>query len=78
MKHDRQRFLQEQNGLVKAIITTDLSGKTVLVVDANTGLGREAASHMASMNAALVILGCRSLVKGNAASEGILTHPGQS
>ncbi|KDQ09164.1 hypothetical protein BOTBODRAFT_37246 [Botryobasidium botryosum FD-172 SS1] len=76
MKLTRERFLKEQNTPTKPVVKADLSGKTVLVVGANTGLGREAARHLASMNAARVILGCRSLEKGDAAAEDIKKSTG--
>jgi NAD(P)-dependent dehydrogenase (short-subunit alcohol dehydrogenase family) len=49
----------------------DLSGKTVLVVGANAGLGFEAAKHFASMNPGRLVLGCRSQEKGQAALQAI-------
>ncbi|KAJ2914335.1 hypothetical protein MD484_g6085, partial [Candolleomyces efflorescens] len=48
--------------------TTDLSGQTVIVVGANTGLGFEAAKHFARMNPGRLILACRSKEKGAAAA----------
>jgi retinol dehydrogenase 12 len=44
--------------------TNDFSGKTVIVTGANVGLGLAAAQHFVRLNAQRVILGCRSLVKG--------------
>lgn len=74
MKFIFEQFTKEQNAPAKPVVTADLTGKTVLVLGGNTGLGREAARHMASMNAARVILGCRSVEKGNAAADGT-AHP---
>jgi retinol dehydrogenase 12 len=44
----------------------DLTGKTVVVIGANVGLGFEAAKHFASMNPKKLVLGCRSQEKGQA------------
>lgn len=49
----------------------DLSGKTVVVIGANAGLGYHAAKHFASMNPARVILGCRSKEKAETAAKGM-------
>ncbi|GBE81921.1 Short chain dehydrogenase sol3 [Sparassis crispa] len=49
------------------VVTTDLSGKTVIVIGANVGVGFEAAKHFAEMNPARLILACRNEAKGNAA-----------
>ncbi|KAJ7181129.1 hypothetical protein C8R46DRAFT_1071525 [Mycena filopes] len=51
------------------VVTTDLTGKTVIVLGANTGLGFEAAKHFAAMNPGRLILACRSESKGNLAVE---------
>ncbi|KAJ7494433.1 hypothetical protein B0H11DRAFT_2004600 [Mycena galericulata] len=53
--------------LIGPVIKADLTGKVVCVIGANTGVGFEAAKHFATMNPAKVILGCRSLEKGQAA-----------
>ena len=47
--------------------TADLTGKTVVVIGANTGIGFEAAKHFARMNPGKLILGCRNEKKGSAA-----------
>lgn len=49
----------------------DLSGKTVIVIGANVGLGYEAAKHFASMKPTRVILGCRTKEKAETAAEEI-------
>ncbi|KAK4952274.1 hypothetical protein LTR28_006656, partial [Elasticomyces elasticus] len=47
------------------------SGKTIIVTGGNTGLGKEAARHFVRLGAAKVILGCRSLSKGEEAKRDI-------
>ena len=47
----------------------DLTGKTVLVVGANTGIGFDAAKHFAQMGPKRLILGCRNEAKGRNAIE---------
>jgi len=49
----------------------DLTGKTVVIVGANVGLGFEAAKHFASMNPKRLVLGCRSQEKGQAALQAL-------
>lgn len=51
--------------------TADHSGQTIIVTGSNTGLGLEAARHFARLNAEKVILGVRSLEKGQKAKESI-------
>jgi len=48
----------------------DLTGKTVVVIGANVGLGFEAAKHFASMNPKRLVLGCRSQERGQGALQG--------
>lgn len=67
-------FLRDKWGSVPPVVTTDLSGKNVLVIGANTGLGLEAARHFATMNPARLFLGCRNQAKGEAAVKGTLIH----
>ncbi|KAJ7663843.1 hypothetical protein DFH06DRAFT_1128222 [Mycena polygramma] len=47
----------------KPVVKADLTGKTVIVLGANTGLGFEATKHFASMNAGGLILALRSKPK---------------
>ncbi|KZT26711.1 short-chain dehydrogenase [Neolentinus lepideus HHB14362 ss-1] len=60
-------ILKQRAGAPKLGVKADLSGKTVVVVGANTGIGLEAAKHFASMNASKVILACRNEEKGKKA-----------
>jgi retinol dehydrogenase-12 len=64
------KFIQDQLWKVAPAEHADLSGKTVVVVGANVGLGFEAAKHFASMNPKRLVLGCRSQQKGQVALEG--------
>ncbi|KAK4926264.1 hypothetical protein LTR49_006736 [Elasticomyces elasticus] len=52
--------------------TCDLAGQTVIVTGSNTGLGLEAARHVARLGASKVILAVRTVSKGEAAAENIL------
>jgi len=56
----------------------DLTGKTVVVIGANVGLGYEAAKKLAGMNPGRLILGCRSQAKGDAAIKSIKESTGCS
>lgn len=47
--------------------TTDCTGKTIIVTGANVGLGKEAARHFVRLNAAKVVMACRTVSKGEAA-----------
>ncbi|KAF8074521.1 hypothetical protein FPV67DRAFT_1605312 [Lyophyllum atratum] len=69
-------FLHEQCMKVPPVATADLTGKTVMVIGANTGLGFEASKHFARMNPARLILACRSAKKGEAALEKLREETG--
>ncbi|KAI9465854.1 hypothetical protein BJY52DRAFT_1112976 [Lactarius psammicola] len=64
-------FVGSQLWRVHPVVHVDLTGKTVVVVGANVGLGFEAAKHFASMNPKRLVLGCRSQEKGQAAVQAI-------
>ena len=64
------QFLREQLAPVPSVVHEDLSGKTVVVIGANIGLGFEAAKHFARMKPDRIILGCRSKERGEAAAAG--------
>ncbi|KAM0712710.1 hypothetical protein Q7P35_000157 [Cladosporium inversicolor] len=51
--------------------TSTFAGKTVIVTGSNTGLGKEAARHIARLGAETLILAVRSLEKGEAAKQDI-------
>ena len=51
--------------------TFDFSNQTIIVTGANVGLGLEAARHLVRLGAAKVILGCRSVEKGEVAKKDI-------
>jgi len=56
----------------------DLTGKTIIVVGANVGLGYEAAKKFAKMNPKKLILACRSQAKGDTAAQSIRDATGCS
>lgn len=70
MKKTFLRFVVEQWSTVPPVESADLTGKTVVVVGANTGIGFEAATHFSRMNPAKLILACRSESKGVSAVSG--------
>ncbi|OAP56877.1 hypothetical protein AYL99_08989 [Fonsecaea erecta] len=55
---------------------TSFSGKTVLVTGANIGLGLEAAVKFATLGASRLVLGVRSIQRGEAAKEEICRRAG--
>jgi FlaA1/EpsC-like NDP-sugar epimerase len=63
-------FLRDQRWKPDPVEHVDLTGKTVVVIGANVGLGFETAKHFASMNPKRLVLGCRSQEKGQAAIQG--------
>jgi len=71
-------FVRNQWRTPPPVADADLTGKTVMVVGANVGLGFEAAKHFARMNPARLILACRSQEKGNAAIASLQQETGFS
>ncbi|KII95100.1 hypothetical protein PLICRDRAFT_33932 [Plicaturopsis crispa FD-325 SS-3] len=67
MKYTFFNFISDVFHKQADVVTADLSGKTVLVVGANTGIGLETAIHFATMKPARIIMACRNVDKGNAA-----------
>lgn len=53
-----------------------IQGKTILITGANTGLGREAARHALALGAGTIILGVRTLSKGEEAKANIESSTG--
>ncbi|KAL4879251.1 hypothetical protein BJY04DRAFT_220368 [Aspergillus karnatakaensis] len=62
-------FLYTQLILKIPIPATSFASKTVIITGANSGLGKETAKHIVRLGATKVILGCRTLSKGEAAKE---------
>ncbi|THV05577.1 NAD(P)-binding protein [Dendrothele bispora CBS 962.96] len=60
------------------VVQADLTGKTVVIVGANVGLGFEAARHLASMNPGRLIIACRNQQKGEAALSELRSSTGFS
>lgn len=51
--------------------TTDFTGKIIIVVGSNTGMGKEAVRHFVRLNASKVIIAVRSISKGKSAQQDI-------
>lgn len=80
MKFTMRKFLGEQLSTLPPVLHEDLSGKTVIVVGANNGIGFEATKHFATMNPGKLIMACRSQSRGEAAlkseySNSFVTYP---
>ncbi|KAJ7837944.1 hypothetical protein B0H13DRAFT_1651258 [Mycena leptocephala] len=71
-------FIVDQWSKQKPVVKADLTGKTVIVLGANTGLGFEATKHFATMNPGRLILACRSQSKGQAAVDRLKAATGYS
>ncbi|KIX98477.1 uncharacterized protein Z520_05778 [Fonsecaea multimorphosa CBS 102226] len=56
----------------------DLTGRTILLTGANSGLGLEAAKLLMQLNCSTIVLACRSLAKGEKARETILQSASSS
>ena len=66
------QFLRGQLFQTPTLPKTDLTGQTIIVTGANTGLGLDACKHLVRLHVSHLILACRSLSKGEAAKEKIL------
>lgn len=73
------------SGLLRLLFTkltlppaSAIEGKTILLTGANSGLGREAARHAASLGAGTIIMGVRSLARGEEAKSDIESSTGCS
>ncbi|KAK0186869.1 hypothetical protein F5146DRAFT_935933 [Armillaria mellea] len=60
--HDQ--FVADQRRVNPEVVTVDLTGKTIVVIGANIGLGFEASKHFARMNPERLVLACRNEEKG--------------
>ncbi|KAK0431565.1 hypothetical protein EV421DRAFT_1927264 [Armillaria borealis] len=62
-----EQWVADQTRPMPAVVTADLSGKTLVLIGANAGLGFEAAKHFARMNPARLVLTARDEAKGRQA-----------
>ncbi|KAJ7765295.1 hypothetical protein B0H16DRAFT_1796663 [Mycena metata] len=69
-------FVRDQWSTNAPVVKVDLTGKTVLVLGANTGLGLEATKHFASMNPGRLLLACRSASRGQDAVDKVKAATG--
>ncbi|KAJ7272452.1 short-chain dehydrogenase [Mycena rebaudengoi] len=67
-------FIRDQREKRPPVERVDLTGKTVVVVEANAGLGFEATKHFATMNPGRLILACHSQIKGQEALDKLKTE----
>ncbi|KAK0431574.1 hypothetical protein EV421DRAFT_2024491 [Armillaria borealis] len=74
----QEQWVADQTGPVPAVVTADLSGKTLVLIGANTGLGFEAAKHFARMNPARLVLTARDEANGKQALAQIQADTGYS
>jgi len=74
-KYPFRQFVVEQFASLP-IINADLTGRTIIVVGANVGLGLEASRHLAKMNPGKLILACRNVEKGERARKDIESTTG--
>lgn len=71
-------FFYSQFFITPPAPTTDLTGRIAIITGANTGLGKEAATHYVRLNAEKVIIACRSTEKGEAAKRDIEKATGRT
>lgn len=69
-------FLYSQFFVTPTIPTTPLPGQTLIITGSNTGLGLAAATHIARLKPALLVLAVRNQAKGNAARDTIYKDTG--
>lgn len=70
LSFDRNGFRRHARGFTPADLQVDLSGKTVLVTGANSGLGLAATKALAALGAT-VVMACRDAARGEAARAGV-------
>ncbi|KAJ6537643.1 hypothetical protein B0H19DRAFT_961692 [Mycena capillaripes] len=68
--------IKSQTGKQPPVVKADLTGKTVCVLGANTGIGFQAVKHFATMNPARIILACRSQTRGQEAVKKLKSETG--
>ncbi|KAF9560361.1 short-chain dehydrogenase [Agrocybe pediades] len=78
MKQTLWGMILERWAAIPPVVTTNLTGKTIIVTGSNIGLGLETARHFARMNPGKLILACRSKEKGLAAVADIKRDTGCS
>ena len=66
------QFMRGQLFQTPQLPKTDLSGRTIIVTGANSGLGLDASKHLVRLNVSHLILACRSVSKGEKAKEQVL------
>lgn len=66
-------FLYSQLFVTPKYPDHDFTGQTIIVTGSNVGLGFEAVRHLVRLNAARVIIACRTISKGEKAKEEILS-----
>lgn len=66
-----KQYLKSQLLTTLPVPTKSFTGQTIIVTGSNTGMGLEAARHLARLGAARVILAVRSTTKGEAAAASI-------
>ncbi|KAF2137385.1 uncharacterized protein K452DRAFT_291634 [Aplosporella prunicola CBS 121167] len=71
-------FLYSQLFVTPALPTTSYAKRTVIVTGSNTGLGLEAARHIARLNADKVIIAVRNVEAGKRAAESIEETTGRA
>ncbi|KAJ7354473.1 hypothetical protein DFH08DRAFT_922857 [Mycena albidolilacea] len=76
MKLTVWKAMKGQFNKLPPVAKADLTGKTVVVIGANTGLGFESVKHFAGMNPGRLIIACRSQSKGQTALEKLKTVTG--
>ncbi|KAG6899469.1 hypothetical protein C0993_010065 [Termitomyces sp. T159_Od127] len=69
-------FIYEQLARIPPPENADLTGKTVVVIGANTGIGFEVSKHLAQMKPARLILTCRNSQKGQDALQKLQEQTG--
>ncbi|KAJ7162286.1 hypothetical protein C8R46DRAFT_955254 [Mycena filopes] len=76
MKLSPWDIVKDQFSTLPQVAEADLTGKTVVVLGANVGLGFEAVKHFAAMKPGRIIMACRNQTKGEAALEKLKTETG--